>query len=250
MGETFRNCKISQPWDVLVSSLHQRHRLKNINHYFEEDNATLGKVCGNNENLVNCERESSCAIVVLQVFAHRKVRGNWRCNWCSSFRIIFSHLWTGMPNSWRWPAGPTPLSNESHQYDRKQSKFLSLNLYDVKGGTQVEYGYKINFRPEHQQLSRIEGASRQNDLIWFDTRDHSLIILMDSFWFVIIMIRLFFMQIPPCPLALYRLCLFSEVSHQKHSCSCCRSESRKSIFLNGQLWRQTIDKLFSLQYEF
>ena len=65
-----------QPWDVLVSSLHQRHRLKNINHYFEEDNATLGKVCGNNENLVNCERESSCAIVVLQVFAHRKVPGN------------------------------------------------------------------------------------------------------------------------------------------------------------------------------
>ena len=65
-----------------------------------------------------------------------------------------------------------------------------------------------------------------------------------------IMNRLFFMQIPPCPLALYRLCLFSEVSHQKHSCSCCRSESRKSIFLVGQLGRQTIDKIFSLQYEF
>ena len=220
---------------------------KNINQYFE-DNATLGKVCGNNKNLVNCERESSCAIVVLQVFPHRKVPANWRCNWCSNFRSIFSHLWTGMPNSWRWPAGPTPLSNESHQYDRTQSKILSLNLYDVKGGTQVEYGYKINFRPEHQQLSRIEGASRQNDLIWFDTWDHSLIILMDSFWFVIIMIRLFFMQIPPCPLALYRLCLFSEVSHQKHSCSCCRSESRKQTFLVGQLGRQTIDKIFSLQY--
>ena len=78
-----------QPWDVLVSSLHQRHRLKNIYHYFE-DNATLGTVCGNNENLVNCERESSCAIVVLQIFAHRKVPGNWRCNWCSSFRNICS----------------------------------------------------------------------------------------------------------------------------------------------------------------
>ena len=78
-----------QPWDVLVSSLHQRYRLKNINHYYE-DNATMGKVWGYNENLVNCERESSCAIVVLQVFAHRKVPGNWRCDFCSSFWNIFS----------------------------------------------------------------------------------------------------------------------------------------------------------------
>ena len=104
---------------------------KNINQYFE-DNATLGKVCGNNENLVNCERESSCAIVVLQVFAHRKVPGN--CSKlifvpASVIHFLLSYLWTGMPNSWRWPAGPTPLSNESHQYDRQQSKFLSLNLY-------------------------------------------------------------------------------------------------------------------------
>ena len=146
-------------------------------------------VCGNNENLVNCERESSCAIVVLQIFAHRKVPGNWLCKIdvpASEIYVLLSHLWTGMPNSWRWPAGPTPLSNESHQYGRKQSKFLSLNLYDVKGDTQAEYDYKINFRPEHQQLSRIEGASRQNDLIWFDTWDHSLIILIDSSWFVMI----------------------------------------------------------------
>ena len=161
---------------------------KNINQYFE-DNATLGKVCGNSENLVNCERKSSCAIVVLQVFAHRKVPGN--CSKlifvpASVIHFLLSYLWTGMPNSWRWPAGPTPLSNESHQYDRKQSKFLSLNLYDVKGGTQAEYGYKINIRPEHQQLSRIEGASRQNDLTWFNTWDHSLIILIDSSCFVII----------------------------------------------------------------
>ena len=244
MKETFRVNEIIfiiieislQPWDVLVSSLHQRYRLKNINHCFE-DNATLSKVCGNIENLVNCERESSCAIVVLQVFAHRKVPGNWRCDFCSSFWNIFllSHLWTGMPNSWRWSAGPTPLSNEGHQYDRKQSIISIARFVWCQGW----YTNRIWLQNQFQTWASTVGQNwgcqptKWPDMIWLqrsfiDYSNRQLLIRHNMNNKT--MIWLFFMRIPPCPLALYRLCLFSEVSHQRHSCSCCRLESRNSIF--------------------
>ena len=241
-----------QPWDVLVSSLHQRHRLKNINHYFEEDNATLGKVCGNNENLVNCERESSCAIVVLQVFAHRKVPGN-----CSSFCNTFSPFLPVNRN-----AKLLKVTRRAHSTIEWKSsvwsKAIKISIAQFVW-CQGWYTSRIWLQNQFQTwASTVEQnwgcqPTKWPDMIWhmrsfIDYFSRQLLIRHNMT--NKIMNRLFFMQIPPCPLALYRLCLFSEVSHQKHSCSCCRSESRKSIFLVGQLGRQTIDKIFSLRYEF
>ena len=143
-----------------------------------------------------------------------------------------------MPNSWRWSAGPTPLSNEGHQYDRKQS-IISIARFVW---CQEWYTNRIWLKNQFQTWASTVGQNwgcqptKWPDMIWLmrsfiDYSNRQLLIRHNMNnkmnW-------LFFMRIPPCPLALYRLCLFSEVSHQRHSCSCCRSESRKSIFLVGK----------------